>query len=84
MSAPLSGCIAVLGRAFAMGGRVVVSLALVPNCTEAAFAKDKCAAGQVQSGASVSSQSGATVGGLALHAKFGSLAWTSDCLWEWC
>ena len=67
MSAPLSGCIAVLGRAFAMGGRAVISLAVVPNCTEAAFAKDKCAAGQVQSGASVSSQSGATVGGLALH-----------------
>jgi hypothetical protein len=44
MSALLSGCVAVLDRAFAMGGRAVVSLAVVPNCT---FAKDKCAAGQI-------------------------------------
>ena len=66
----------MLGRAFAMGGRAAISLAVVTNCTEAAFAKDKCAAGQVQSAASVSSQSGATVGGLALHAM--GCMWVSD------
>ena len=58
---------------FVMGGRAAISLSIVPNCTEAQWAKDSCAAGQVQSGVSMSSQSGAMVQGLVLHEM--------SCMW---
>ena len=54
----------------------MISLAVVPSCSEVQFAKDKCAAGQVQAGASVSSQSGATVSDLVLK-EMGCM-WTLD------
>lgn len=61
---------------FVMGGRAAISLSIVPNCTEAQWAHDKCAAGQVQSGVSLSSHSGATVNELVLHEM--SCMWTGS------
>jgi hypothetical protein len=66
-------------EAFVMGGRAVISLPIVPNCTEAQFAKDKCAAGQVQAGASVQvgqHSSGVTLSGMALYEM--GCQWTAD------
>jgi hypothetical protein len=61
---------------FVMGGRAAISLSIVPNCTEAQWTKDKCAAGQVQSGVSVSSHSGATMNDLVLYKM--SCMWTGS------
>eukprot|EP01052_Picozoa_sp_SAG31_P058033 SAG31_NODE_17507_length_668_cov_0.978910_1_plen_101_part_00 len=43
---------------FAMQGWGVVSLSVVPACTESVWAQDKCQAGQSQSGVSVSTTTG--------------------------
>jgi hypothetical protein len=54
-------------EAFAMGGRAVVTLAVVPRCTETEFAKDKCAAGQAQAGVATWSETGAVVTSAVAH-----------------
>jgi hypothetical protein len=46
---------------FTMQGRGVVSLSVVPGCSEAQFAQDRCVASQAQGGVSVSSSTGANV-----------------------
>jgi hypothetical protein len=66
---------------FAMGGRAVISLAVVPNCTEAQFVVDECKAGQTLSGVSVQSSSGAVLSGVAVHSM--SCGWTSDATKSW-
>jgi hypothetical protein len=62
-------------EAFVMRGRAVISLAVVPNCTENQFARDKCAAGQVQAGVSAQSQTGAT---LSMACMSMHCMWVSD------
>ena len=45
-------------EAFAMNGRATVSLAVVPECSEAQFAQDGCKAGESNAGVSLFSAMG--------------------------
>ena len=47
--------------------RAAVALAVVPQCTENAFARDKCASSEGSSGVRIWSTTGAKLGGITAH-----------------